>query len=160
MNGAQATDNVVADPGYANPAAGDFRLSRSSPCVDVLGGERPEEPRARRPSRSPRISPRVAESACDPAAAVASRRSLVGSEGRDRLIGGPGRDRLAGKRGGDKIVGGNGGPDCLLGGPGSDRLRAVNGSRDLVKCGHGRDRATVEPKDRVRGCERVIARRR
>jgi parallel beta-helix repeat protein len=36
MNGARAFDNVVADPGYADPAAGDLRLDPDSPCVDVL----------------------------------------------------------------------------------------------------------------------------
>ena len=36
MNGARAIDNIVADPGFADPAAGDFRLSPDSPCVDVL----------------------------------------------------------------------------------------------------------------------------
>ena len=85
---------------------------------------------------------------------------LVGGQGRDRLIGGTGSDRLAGRWGPDKIVGGKGGPDCLLGGLGEDRIRSVNGRRDIVKCGSGRDRATVEPKDRVRGCERVRRRDR
>jgi parallel beta-helix repeat protein len=37
MNGARAIDNVVADPGYADPAAGDYRISPASPCLDVLG---------------------------------------------------------------------------------------------------------------------------
>ena len=34
-----------------------------------------------------------------------------------------------------------------------------NGRSDVVKCGPGRDRATVESKDRVRGCERIVTRR-
>ncbi len=37
IDGARAFDNVVADPGYADPAAGDFRISSSSPCADVFG---------------------------------------------------------------------------------------------------------------------------
>jgi parallel beta-helix repeat protein len=37
MDGARATGNVVADPGYADAAAGVFRLGRDSACVDVLG---------------------------------------------------------------------------------------------------------------------------
>ncbi len=114
--------------------------------------------RTRRPSPQPPHGSHGGKSPCIPDQAGVGRRSLVGSQGRDRLIGGPGSDRLAGKLGGDKIVGGKGGPDCLLGGQGSDRLRAVNGRRDIVKCGHGRDRATVERKDRVRGCERVLVR--
>nr|WP_246344789.1 right-handed parallel beta-helix repeat-containing protein [Conexibacter arvalis] len=33
-----AIDNVVADPGYADPAAGDYRLAPTSPCAPVLAG--------------------------------------------------------------------------------------------------------------------------
>ena len=158
MNGARAESNVVADPGYADPADGDFRLSRSSPCAGVLGGTLPEIPADPPAEPRPPHGSHGGKSPCIPDQVGVGRRSLVGSQGRDRLIGGPGSDRLAGKLGGDKIVGGKGGPDCLLGGQGSDRLRAVNGRRDIVKCGHGRDRATVERKDHVRGCERVLVR--
>ncbi|MCB0875108.1 MAG: right-handed parallel beta-helix repeat-containing protein [Solirubrobacterales bacterium] len=155
MSGARAFDNVVADPGYADANAGNYRVSASSPCLDVLGGKLPQVPE--QPSGPEPGSD--GESACAPTGGVEARRSMVGGQHRDRLIGGSGSDRLAGKGGGDKIVGGNGGPDCLLGGSGPDRIRAVNGRRDVVTCGHGRDRATVERGDRVRGCERVIVRR-
>jgi parallel beta-helix repeat protein len=155
MVGARAGSNVVADPGYADPAGGDYRLSSGSPCVDVLGGKLPQVPS--QPGDSPHGS--GGSSPCTPNDRGVGRRFLVGGRHRDRLIGGPGSDRLAGKSGGDRIVGGDGGPDCLLGGKGPDRIRAVNGRRDIVKCGHGRDRATVERSDRVRGCERVIVRR-
>jgi parallel beta-helix repeat protein len=156
MDGARAGGNVVADPGYANPSAGNYRLNPNSPCVDVLGGKQPQVPT--QPNESPHGS--GGGSPCTPGNGGAGRRFLVGGQRRDRLVGGPGSDRLAGKRGGDKILGGKGGPDCLLGGKGPDRIRAVNGRHDIVKCGHGRDRATVERRDRVRGCERVIVRRR
>ncbi|HET6830661.1 MAG TPA: NosD domain-containing protein [Solirubrobacterales bacterium] len=159
MTGARAQNNVVANPGYADPRDGNFSLSQSSPCADVLGGKVPQMPSGP-DGPEPPDGAGGGKSPCAPDQAGAGRRSLVGSKARDRLIGGPGSDRLAGKWGGDKIVGGKGGPDCLLGGQGPDRLRAVNRRRDVIKCGHGRDRATVERKDRVRGCERVITRGR
>jgi len=156
MSGARAYDNVVANPGYADPRRGDYRMNANSPCAGVLSGDPPNVP----PVKSdPPDGNEASVSPCTTGAAAASRR-IVGSNGRDRLVGGPGTDRLAGKWGGDKIVGGHGGPDCLLGGQGPDRIRSVNGRRDVVKCGDGRDRATVERKDRVRGCERKILRNR
>lgn len=36
--GFTATDNVVADPHYANPSAGDYTVSPSSPCAAILAG--------------------------------------------------------------------------------------------------------------------------
>ncbi|HEU4803776.1 MAG TPA: right-handed parallel beta-helix repeat-containing protein [Solirubrobacterales bacterium] len=157
MTGAQSAGNVVANPGYADRGAGDYAFSAGSPCAKVLSGSVPTGPSA--PS-GPSSPGRNGASVCKPGGDTAGRRVLVGGGGRDRLIGGPGRDRLAGKSGADRVVGGEGGPDCLLGGRGPDRIRAVNGRRDIVKCGAGRDRATVERNDRVRGCERVTFRRR
>jgi parallel beta-helix repeat protein len=156
MSGAEATGNLVADPGYANPAAANYKLGSNSPCVDVLGGKLPQVPG--QPNSLPHGTD-AGSPPCSRGGGRAERRSLIGGQRGDRLIGGPGRDRLAGKGGGDTIVGGNGGPDCLLGGTGPDRIRAVNGRRDVVKCGNGRDRATIESSDRVHGCERVIVRR-
>jgi hypothetical protein len=40
-------------------------------------------------------------------------------------------------------------------GRGDDRVRARNHERELIRCGPGRDRATVDRSDRVRGCERT-----
>ncbi|HEY3491863.1 MAG TPA: hypothetical protein VGK43_02855 [Solirubrobacterales bacterium] len=60
---------------------------------------------------------------------------IVGKGGNDRLYGGPGRDRLSGGAGRDLIVGG----------PGAD----------LIDCGAGKDIARVDPRDRVRRCERI-----
>jgi len=158
MTGARAEGNIVANPGYAAARAGNFSLDPGSPCSDVVGGEVPQLPPGGDPADpQPPASP--APAPCKQDAARTGLRQVVGSNGRDRLIGGPGRDRLAGKFGDDKIVGGKGGPDCLLGGQGHDRIRSVNGRSDVVKCGPGRDRATVESKDRVRGCERIVTRR-
>jgi Ca2+-binding RTX toxin-like protein len=80
---------------------------------------------------------------------------LVGGAARDRLLGGPSGDQLLGGRGGDRLNGGRGG-NAYDGGRGSDRIAARNGKNELVFCGPGRDRAVVDRRDRVRGCERVV----
>ena len=80
--------------------------------------------------------------------------SLRGRGGRDVLRGRAGRDCLAGGKGADRLNGGSDGDD-LAGGPGGDRLNARDGDADSVRCGPGRDRAKVDARDRVRGCERV-----
>jgi Ca2+-binding RTX toxin-like protein len=86
---------------------------------------------------------------------------LRGEGGHDCLVGGPGADRLTGGDGHDRIAGG-GGRDVLIGGAGvnvydagggNDLVRARNGRPESVRCGSGRDRAYVDRRDRVRGCE-------
>ncbi len=96
---------------------------------------------------------------------------IEGGSGADRLIGGPGADWLNGHRGADRLSGGAGrdemrggsgadrlsggaGVDRLFGGSGPDRLLARDRSADRADCGRGRDRATVDAKDRVHACER------
>jgi hypothetical protein len=78
--------------------------------------------------------------------------SLRGRGGRDKLRGKRGSDCLAGGRGADRL---DGGPDDdrLRGGPGRDRLDAKDGEKDVVRCGPGVDRARVDRKDKVKGCE-------
>jgi hypothetical protein len=91
------------------------------------------------------------------------RDTLKGGGGADRLVGGAGRDRIAGGPTGDQLVGGRGadrlkggrGANAYNGGRGGDRIAARNGKNELVLCGPGRDRATVDRRDRVRDCERV-----
>lgn len=81
--------------------------------------------------------------------------ALRGRGGGDRLTGGPGRDCLYGGGGRDRLQGGKG-RDRLHGGRGADRLRSADGTRDTVDCGRGtQDRARVDARDRVSGCERV-----
>lgn len=77
---------------------------------------------------------------------------LVGDKGDDRLLGGKGSDRLTGGAGDDTLVGG-GGVNRYDAGAGNDIVKAANGRRELVSCGPGRDRARVDSRDRVRGCE-------
>jgi len=82
---------------------------------------------------------------------------LTGGRGRDRLFGGAGRDRLRGGPGDDLIAGGSG-RNSYAGGSGHDTIMAANGVPELVRCGPGRDTASVDMSDRVRSCERVIRR--
>jgi Ca2+-binding RTX toxin-like protein len=115
------------------------------------------------------------------------RDKLFGGTGNDRLNGGAGNDTMRGDAGNDRLVGGSGndvlnggtGKDTLDGGTGNDRLTggslvnryrggagtdvisARNGRVETVDCGSGRrDRAVVDRRDRVRGCERVSRARR
>ncbi len=79
---------------------------------------------------------------------------MSGRGGVDCLYGGDGEDVLRGGGGGDRLNG-EGDQDKLYGGKGDDRLRSYAGGIDFVRCGPGKDRATVGPRDNVRGCERV-----
>ena len=88
---------------------------------------------------------------------------LTGGAGTDRLLGGAGNDRLRGDGGNDTLSGGSGN-DTLAGaggrnsysaGAGKDTVNARNRKRERVNCGSGRDKATVDRSDKVRGCERV-----
>ena len=93
--------------------------------------------------------------------------AIAGGPGRDRIKGLGGDDCLAGQGGGDRLGGGAGddllkagrGADHVSGGSGRDVIRAVGGGADVVNCGAARDRARVDGRDRVRGCERVRRRR-
>jgi RTX calcium-binding nonapeptide repeat (4 copies) len=82
---------------------------------------------------------------------------LKARAGDDCVNGGGGRDRASGGDGEDKVIGKRG-ADRLRGGPGGDRLQAQGGGSDAVKCGKGRDKAVVDKRDRVRGCENVRVR--
>jgi Ca2+-binding RTX toxin-like protein len=84
---------------------------------------------------------------------------LIGRTGKDVLRGGPGKDRLAGGPGKDKLDGGKA-RDRLAAGSGNDSVNARDGARDTVNCGKGKDKARVDPRDRLRGCERVRRPRR
>jgi Ca2+-binding RTX toxin-like protein len=80
---------------------------------------------------------------------------LYGAGGNDTLSGGKGNDKLFGGRGNDKL---NGGPGVngYSGGSGNDKINARNRKKETVNCGSGKkDVATVDKKDKVRGCERV-----
>ncbi|MDP9411145.1 MAG: hypothetical protein M3P70_11705, partial [Actinomycetota bacterium] len=67
---------------------------------------------------------------------------VMGREGEDGLRGGNGEDSIYGGRGADFLS--------------SEDIQGV-AFRDLVDCGPGNDRASVDFRDRVVDCERVVA---
>jgi Bacterial Ig domain/RTX calcium-binding nonapeptide repeat (4 copies) len=79
---------------------------------------------------------------------------LSTGKGDDRVSAGPGADRVATGAGADQINPGSG-PDRIDAGRGNDRLGLSGNARDTAICGPGRDRATADRSDRLRGCERV-----
>jgi Ca2+-binding RTX toxin-like protein len=81
--------------------------------------------------------------------------TLYGAGGNDVLNGGKGKDKLFGGRGNDTLTGGPG-VNKYSGGAGNDTVNARNGSKETIDCGAGKkDKATVDRKDKVRGCEKV-----
>jgi Ca2+-binding RTX toxin-like protein len=89
---------------------------------------------------------------------------LTGGDGNDQLFGGGGSDSLSGGRGKDTLNGGTGndkltgGADVnkYAGGAGDDTVNARNGRVETIDCGSGRkDSASVDKRDKVKGCERV-----
>ena len=80
--------------------------------------------------------------------------TLNGTARDDTLRGRGGDDVLKGLGGGDLLMGGPG-RDKLYGGAANDRLLARDGQPDIVDCGPGSDSATIDARDRVKGCEKV-----
>jgi Ca2+-binding RTX toxin-like protein len=74
--------------------------------------------------------------------------------GHDVLEGGNGDEVLLTKRGEDKLIGG-GGEDVLDAGLDDDDVRSADGHADEVDCGPGKDEASVDQFDDVKGCEIV-----
>jgi hypothetical protein len=89
---------------------------------------------------------------------AAAARVRLGTARSDELRGTRRADLIRGRAGNDRIDA-RAGADCVLGGPGNDLLIGGPG-RDLLDCGPGRkDRVVAGPSDRVRHCERRMARR-
>ena len=57
--------------------------------------------------------------------------------------------------GGSGVIIGGPGKDLVDGGAGNDQLVAVDGQRDIVDCGRGHDKATVDRSETIRNCEAV-----
>jgi Ca2+-binding RTX toxin-like protein len=79
---------------------------------------------------------------------------LHGGPGDDVMRGHSGFDDMSGGGGADRMLPG-GGRDRVLGGAGGDVIKAAREGKDNVQCGPGRDKAVVDKRDTVRGCERV-----
>jgi Ca2+-binding RTX toxin-like protein len=81
-----------------------------------------------------------------------------GTAGPDVIDGRGGNDRLFGGAGNDRLTGG-GGRDVLDAGAGDDRILARDRTRDVVRCGRGRDTVIADRIDSIaRDCE-VVRRR-
>ena len=80
--------------------------------------------------------------------------TLDGGDGDDKLYGAGGNDKLTGGAGNDVLDGG-GGTNKYSAGAGNDKVVANNKKRETVDCGKGKDTATVDKRDKVRGCEKV-----
>jgi Ca2+-binding RTX toxin-like protein len=86
--------------------------------------------------------------------------TLYGAGGNDKLNGGKGNDRLFAGGGNDTLTGGAG-VNTYKAGAGNDVVNARNGKKETIDCGAGKkDKATVDKKDKVRGCETVKRARR
>jgi Ca2+-binding RTX toxin-like protein len=79
---------------------------------------------------------------------------LTGSHFDDILAGGAGNDRIVGGAGADHITGGPG-LDEIWGGAGRDLIDVKDRAGDIVSCGRGRDRISMDRHDRVSGCEKA-----
>jgi YVTN family beta-propeller protein len=80
---------------------------------------------------------------------------LYGAGGNDTLNGGKGNDKLFGGAGNDKLIGGPG-TNTYSGGSGKDSIIARNGKKETLDCGPGKkDSATVDKRDKTKGCEKV-----
>jgi Ca2+-binding RTX toxin-like protein len=107
-----------------------------------------------------------------PAAAGDGDDRLMGGDGNDKLYGAGGNDTIDGGAGNDTVSGGNGndkltgaaGNDTLSGGSGTntyaagdgnDKVSARNAKKETVDCGRGKDSATVDKADKLKGCESV-----
>lgn len=57
--------------------------------------------------------------------------------------------------GGDDVIRGHKGFDDISGGKGDDVIKADDGKRDVIECNGGKDKADVDAKDDVSGCEKL-----
>jgi Ca2+-binding RTX toxin-like protein len=98
---------------------------------------------------------RIGTLGADHFAGTAAKDSYCGLTGADRIFGRKGNDLLSGGPGSDLL---NGGPgrDLIYGGGEDDVIQARDGQRDEIDCGSGRDRAIVDRKDSLAGCEVVV----
>ena len=89
-------------------------------------------------------------------------KALKGGPGGDAVLGGKGLDALSGGPGDDLLFEGglfevqDQAQDALAGGDGRDAIDAHNkpASKDVIDCGRGFDRVSVDSKDITKNCER------
>lgn len=149
------------------PGAGDVTstASVSSPLTDGAPGNNTSSVTASVTGGTPGPGPQPQPTACsnvisgtpknDRLKGTANGDTIRGRAGADRVKGLAGDDCLFGDGGADRIVGGAG-SDRISGGAGNDVIRAKDGTRDVVRCGAGRDTVVADRSDKVRkDCERV-----
>jgi metallophosphoesterase (TIGR03767 family) len=84
---------------------------------------------------------------------------IAGTRKGERLRGGPTSDLILARGGRDRIKPRAAG-DCIFAGRGADKINARDRTRDVIRCGRGRDIAYVDRSDLTKGCERVVRRKR
>jgi hypothetical protein len=78
-----------------------------------------------------------------------------GVDGDDAINAGAGDDVILANDGDDKLNGGDG-KDEIDGGNGAEKVKAADGAKDELDCGpEKKDRATIDSKDKEKGCESV-----
>jgi Ca2+-binding RTX toxin-like protein len=149
------------------PGGGDVKstASVSSPLTDGAPGNNTSSVTASVKGGTPGPAPQPQPTACsnviagtpknDRLKGTANGDTIRGRAGADRVKGLAGDDCLFGDGGADRIVGGAG-SDRISGGAGNDVIRAKDGTRDVIRCGAGRDTVVADRSDKVRkDCERV-----
>lgn len=111
----------------------------------------PDPPATPSPPAPPAVSPPPAPA--PPPTGTPRADTLIGTNEDDVIFGRGGNDRIFGKGGNDRLFGGPG-RDRISGGAGRDRIVGGPGA-DFIDCGGGKDVARVDPRDRVRRCERI-----
>lgn len=158
--GADGDDHLLGQAGDDQLAGGegDDRLEGGPGNDHVLGGAGDEEIWGG--EGSDRI---FAQSGANLVWGGAGDDLLVGADSNDALYGSTGNDQLRGRGGRDILFSDVGkdtlnpgaGRDVVHAGAGADLIKARDGSRDVIRCGPGRDRARVDALDRTFGCETV-----
>lgn len=151
LDGGAPTSPFVDDNTYQEASTG---IGYRWTLTEVEGSEpepAPEPPVAPAPT-APAAAPPPAAPAPPPTGTPRSD-VLIGTNEDDMIFGRGGNDRIFGKGGNDRLFGGPG-RDRVSGGAGRDLIVGGPGA-DLIDCGAGRDTARVDPKDRVRRCERI-----
>ena len=138
-------DDCVMRPGPASNG-GCPKSQAPKHCAEKINGTRRDD-KIRGTTESERIQGRRGSD------------KIFARAGDDCVAGGPGRDAIKAQNG-DDVIDPGGGRDKINAGAGRDRIKARGGSVDVIRCGPGRDKAIVGSRDRTRGCERVVRRRR
>jgi hypothetical protein len=154
LDGGAPSSPFVDDNVYQRASTG---IAYRWTLTEAEGGEpepepEPEPPTTPSPPAPPGAAP-IPTTPASPPTGTPRADLLIGTGEDDVIFGRGGNDRILGKGGNDRLFGGPG-RDRISGGPGRDRIVGGPGP-DTIDCGSGNDLARVDPRDRVRRCERV-----